>query len=112
MANSEVMKAYEKERIRLKAATGKFLAIKEPSHCFHMLMQHVFGMRAELNSLIECLSRPDRRVDDDAYFKVLIHHLQTQISMLCAGMPGITIDENGRVHGDFLSKPGRGDFRG
>lgn len=109
--NSEVMKEYDKERIRLKAATGQFLAMKEPSYAFHMMLQHVLGLRAELNTLIECLSSPDRKVNSDNYFKKLIYHLQVQIGTLLEGMPGVSVDENGRVHGAraFLTVPGPND---
>lgn len=102
---NEVTKAYERERIRLKAVTGKFLATKEPAECFHMMMQHVMGMRAEFNTLIQCLSRPEKRVDDEMYFKLLIHNLQVQIDLLLAGLPGVTCDENGRLHGGRVINP-------
>lgn len=94
----ELLNRYEKERIRLKAVTGRFLAVKEPSETFHMLMTHVFGMRAEINTLVECLST-QKKVEQDVYFRILIKRIQEQIDSILTGLPGVVCDEDGRLHG-------------
>lgn len=99
MANKTVMDAFYTEKRRLAAACGTFIAYKEPVECFNMMLQQVTALRAEFNALMMCLNSPSRRVDDEAYFKMLIAAMQEQINALMVGWPEIRIDETGRVHG-------------
>lgn len=105
--NSEIMKELNIQRVRLKAVTAKFLATKEPLESFHMMMQHTFAMRADMDALKECLSKT-KRVDEQIYFATLIKYMNEYIDMLLAGMPGVTCDENGVIRGGSVITRVRG----